>query len=235
MIGFDKYSINHQLLFGPTFEEMVRLLAHDRAKPAHPLTLTGTPPTWHSLPSGFPYIQLDGAADFLECPAAAVGDLEFTAEDFSLAIWLNADTLGLGSNCVLGINETDVSGWLWFMTQNAPAGNYLSLRTNQNGAHTDCYASGFAVNRWMLLGIVRVGAAAQMYRDGQPKLTTHGIGGLDDPVDPAGTQKLLIGVQFDEATRFFDGGLALPRIWNRALSASEMRQIFELERHWFGV
>jgi len=45
---------------------------------------------------------------------------------------------------------------------------------------------------------------------------------------------LLIGNNAD-GSRTLDGRIALPKYYNRALSAGKVKQIYESERHWFGV
>lgn len=75
MIGYDNYSINHQLLVALPFCEMTGTVTHDIAKPHHILTLSGTPPTWNALANDFPYIDFDGATG----PAALLQvDLQVT-------------------------------------------------------------------------------------------------------------------------------------------------------------
>lgn len=232
MIGYDKISLNHQLLLGLTFEEMTGLITHDRAKPYHPMTLTGTPPTWHSLPSGLPYIELDGANDFLECPAANSDDFNFVAGDFTLLAWVWLDVMG--TKWLFCHGATDVCG---FELYHSVINNTIALRTNQLGDHTGISAinSGFAILAWQLVGVTRHLTDGQFYLQGQPIITTLN-GGMTDPVTcGVGVKKLLIGIYDTEALGPWNGRIALPRIWNRALSAEEMLQIFSLERHWFGV
>lgn len=232
MIGYDKLAINHQLLMGLTFEEMTGVLTHDRAKPYHPFTLTGTPPTWHSLPSGLPYIELDGANDFLECPAANSDDFNFVADDFTLLAWVWLDVMG--TKRIFCHGATDVCG---FELYHSVINNTFGFRTNQLGAHTevDAVNSGLVINTWQLAGATRHLTSGQIYLQGQP-LTMLLNGGLANPVTcGVGVKKLLIGVYDTEGVGWWNGRIALPRIWNRQLSDEEMLQIFNLERHWFGV
>lgn len=228
MIGYDNYDINHQLLVALPFVEMVGPLAYDIAKPHHKLTLTGTPPTWNSLVTGFPYIAFDGAADYLQCPAADSADLNFTTEDFTLLAWLY-NTGPAGTDTVMCQAGVDVSGWEFDIDNTGQ----IALRTNQAAAHTEVIAAGaFTSSAWQLIGVTRDGAAGQFYVDGLPVTTT---GTLTDAVSCAGAKKFLIGVLDGEAANFWAGNMALPRIWDRKLSDSHMLQIFNTERHWYNV
>ncbi|MBA7681802.1 hypothetical protein ES703_90142 [subsurface metagenome] len=232
MIGYDKYSINHQLLLGLTFEEMTGILTHDRAKRYHPFTLTGTlVAPWGQMPSGLPHIRLDGAADYLQCPAALSADLNFTSEDFTLLAWVFNNGPS-GSDMIMCQGHYEVDGFEFYVADNLN----IALRTNQTpAAHTGINAVGaFTPSEWQLIGVTRHGTSGQFYVQGVP-VDTLLNGGLTDPTDVAGGNKLLIGVQDGEISNFWEGDITLPRIWNRQLSAEEMLQIFSIERHWFNV
>ena len=227
-IGFDNQPINHQLLLSLPFEEMTGLVTHDVAKPHHELTLTGTPPTWQSLVSGQPYIDFDGAADNLQCPAADSDDLNFTTEDFSLIGWLyNAGLFGTDS--VMCQGEDDVDGWELFID----AAGDITLRTNQGGAHTDLVAAaGFTATEWSLVGVSRYLTGGQFFLNGDPITTT---GALTDPVSVAAGNIFYVGCQDGGAANFWDGGMGRLRAVERRVTTAQMNEIFEAERHWFGV
>ncbi|GAG70820.1 unnamed protein product, partial [marine sediment metagenome] len=110
-------------------------------------------------------------------------------------------------------------------------------RTNQLGARTGISAinSGFTTLAWQLVGVTRHLADGQFYLQGQP-ITTTLNGGMTNPVTcGVGVKKLLIGIYDTETLGWWNGRIALPRIWDRELSDEEMLQIFNLEKHWFGV
>jgi len=229
MIGFDNYPINHQLLLSLPFEEMTGAITHDIAKPHHELTLSGTPATWHSLASGFPYITFDGVADFLECPAVDSADLNFVAGDFSLVTWINASPGG--SDIIMAQGVVDVDGWEVYV---AAGVNTYALRTNQGGAHTEISAVGaFTPNAWQLVGVTRCGASGHFYTQGEPATTT---GSLIDPVSVAAGDRFLVGAHdLLGLSNFLNGSLALPRVWDRELTAIGMKAMFAVERGWFNV
>ncbi|GAI17345.1 unnamed protein product, partial [marine sediment metagenome] len=123
--GYEDLGVNRDLLLDLQFREAIGglgLPTHDYAKPHHPLTLSrigGAPaPAWVNLASGLTVLNfvVFGAlqGSYLQCPAADVGDLDFTTEDFSLAAWVNATSLDAGSNIVFCVNGTDVCGWCWY-------------------------------------------------------------------------------------------------------------------------
>jgi len=239
-IAFDKKSVNHQLLLGLTFDEMTGVITHDRAKPYHPMTLSGTPATWNSLPSGLPFLRFDGANDYLQCSAALTGDLDITG-DFTLLAWVKPNFVGMGAMVIMCRNGTDVCGWCMWLYDNPTLGPLLSLRTNQGGSHSECWGAGFTAGEWQLVGYTRnqANVSAICFRNGEPLITNIGAGGMLNPVACAGApaKKLLIGVQDGEGSNFFKGDIAGgecgPRAWDRELSIPEMKYVFLTEEHWF--
>jgi len=98
----------------------------------------------------------------------------------------------------------------------------------------------FTPGEWILIGLTRHGASGQFYVQGQP-VDTLLNGGLTNPVSPAGGERLLVGVHkvAGVLSNFWKGDIAGgpcgPRSWEREPSAEEMYQVFEYDRHWFGV
>lgn len=233
MRGYDNYGVNHQILVDIPMNEQIGVMvagetAHDLSKAHHTFTLTGGL-TWTALPSGLVYLVFDGATGYLQCPAADSVDLNFTVEDFTIVAWINNALLG-GAQIIINQGAVDVDGWEFFLF-----GTTLSLRTNQAAAHTDISAvAALTASIWQLVGVTRHGATGQFFVNGLAVTTTLGAG-LTDAVSCAGGNKLLIGVQNNEATNLFDGSMSRPRVWNRALSMSQMAEIFQNERHWYGV
>ena len=237
-IGYDKKSVNRQLLLGLTFEEMTGAITHDRAKPYHPMTLSGTPATWNSLPSGLPYLQFDGVNDYLQCSAALTGDLDITG-DFTFLAWVNPNYAGMGAMVIMCRNGTDTCGWCMWLYDNPTHGPLLSMRTNQGGSHSEGWGAGFTASEWQMAGYTRnqANVSAICFRNGEPLITHLGAGGMIDPIACVGTKELLISVQDGEAINFFKGGIAGgycgPRIWNRELTEYEMKFLFLTEERWF--
>ena len=237
MKGYDNIVANRQIELDMPFTEGVGSITHDVAKPHQTATLTG-PPTWTNASatglSDLGILQFNGAAHYLQIAVADSTALDFTG-DFTLLEWVYAISMDSGSNSLMCRNEVDASGWSMYATLDAGAGNYLSLRTNQAGSHTDGYISNIPVATWLLLGYTRnqAGLSAIGYKNGVAQTTTPGPSGMLDPVTSA--RKLLVGVQDGEASCFFDGYKWRPRAWSRELSAAEMLYFFETERYWFGV
>jgi len=226
-ISTDKIGYNSECLLRLPFTEYTGVVTYDTSKAPHRMALTG-PPTWLAMGSGQPYLQFNGAGQYLQCPAADSIDLNFTFEDWTMLAWVWNNGAG-GAQLLLDQGRVDVDGWQWFLF-----GTNIALRTNQAGSHDEIAAvDGLLPSVWQLIGVTRVGIVGQFYRNGAT-IPTLLNGGLADPVSVAGGRLLLVGCQ-EAIANFFTGNLAIPRIWPRALSAVEMAQIFAVERSRFGV
>ena len=230
MIGYDKLSLNHQLLLGLTFEEMTGAITRDRAKPVHPFTLNGGTIAWGSLANGLPLIVLTGGTpDYLECVIADTGDLDFTTGDFSVAAWVCLSTLAT-SHIFCRCDAT--GGWYFQLN----AGSQLRLATWNGGvpAHIDSAVGEVTINNWWLVGASRSGLTGQVFLNG------------NDVTDVAVAQDcesinadLHLGVWNNHILNPLDGRIAGgpcgPRIWGRYLAESEHRRLFHMTRDWVGI
>jgi len=237
-IGFDNDPLNYQLLLSLTFEEMVGTITHDRAKPAigagavmelhHTCVLNGVP-TWNQLGNGLPYLEFNpGNPDFLDCPAADTQDLDFTTEDFTLALWINVDDLTVDRYLMArGLLNND--GWLFYVNTNGA----VYFFTNQAAANQDTSSANNAIttNSWCQLVITRSGGVVLLYKNGVD--ITDAAGAHVNPTTSA--RKLHIGIHNGEVNNPFDGKMWNPRIWARRLSPTEVMRLFVRERDLFGV
>lgn len=233
-IGFDKYILNSQIQLALPMDEYTGILAFDRSKNHMPFTITHAPP-WAKTPAGLPYLTFDGINDYLSCPAADSVAVNYSSEDFTLAMWYNG--VPSATDILLAQGTTDNAGWEWFITD-AGGGNpaTVSLRLNQGGGHTDNGALlAYVLSTWSLLMVTRSGASSVFYTNG---VRVPDLGGaLVDALSAGGAYTLYVGRKGagNYITGSVGGGPAGPRSWNRALSAEEARWLFDSERHWFGV
>lgn len=259
MIGYDKLSVNHQMLLDLPFREGAGVITHDIAMPHHqPITLQypgGGSFTWTSLVSGLPCLEFvtvglaPGDGVYLDCPNANTLDLDFTSGDYSILVWVNHDAVGnVRPKIVIGRYEIDAgvlinnAGWEVYLETNGGV-DYLELRHHHGSLGTwadqrdGSYSVGWTTGTWDLIGITRHKIAGtswpQHYRNGVPVTTTYSATGLRDP--DTCTQDLVIGSRFTNDQDWYKGYMSRPRIVGRELSADDMKFIFESERHWYGA
>jgi len=231
---YDNLGINREILLDLPFREGIGTITQDVAKPHHPVTLHNTP-TWTVLDSGLGVLTLNGTNEYLRCLAASCADLDFTSGDYSLGGWFYIESGGDDDKTLMSRFLLDNNGWELYH-YNSP-NYYLTLRHHHAAGasvRTGAYSSGWTFGKWWFMGFSRSGGVGQFYRgdvDGFAALpTTNTVGGLIDPESSA--QNFYAGYSTSGSNNPFKGKFWRPRIWPRALSASEWRVIFEREKRW---
>ena len=234
VIGYDSHVLGREIMMDLTLEETNGLVCRDRAKPLRVVALNGVP-AWDQVPSRYPTLDFNGAADYLDCSAADTVDLNFTDGDYSIAVWVNySDTTR--SQIVIGRYGVDLDGWEVYLDASA-ATKYLTQRHHQAADRQGCFSVGWAESTWWLLGITRHKAAGTSYpihyRNGVALDMEYTVGGLLDPLTC--NRDLVLGCRFTKDDNFYLGEMGRPRIWGAALSAADHLMLFERERHFLGV
>jgi hypothetical protein len=234
--GYDKISIDHQILLDLPYREATGIITMDRAKPNRHIDLVNTP-TWASIASGLGVLDFDAASnEYGECDVLDTLDLDFTTDDYSIVCWVNWCDTGI-SELIVGRYETNVDGWDIYLTSMAL--DTLSQRHHHSSLAqlTDsCYSVGWTPDTglWTLLGVTRSGLWPLHYRNAVALTMAYSAFGFRSP--DTCNQDLVIGTRgVTKNTNFYDGMMQGLRIWDRELSAAEMMFIFERERKWFGV
>ncbi len=225
--GYDHLNVNAQLLLDLRLQEGTGTNTQDWAKPHHVCTLVGTP-VWTNLANDVTFLEFaPGNPDYILSAAGATADLNFTAGDFSGCAWLNPDALGNRNIFTRGVAATDgFDFWL-------DGTGRMALSTFQAAASQFTYGTvaDVAIGTWVFVGFIRDGDSVRIYTNG---LDTTGTPATHiNPLTAA--RNLYIGVNNAAGAAWYDGSIARPRIWGRALAGYEFRLLFELERGLFGV
>ncbi len=224
--GYDNIWLNSQLLLDLLFREAQGALYHDYAKPHHVVTGVGVP-AWSVLATDLNVLSFNAAiADWATATNAASLDLDFTTEDFSLAMWIDPD---LGGNRYLysrGLTLQD--GWRFFYDTNEAL--TLGTTTGVTDYFTQSVDNAVVVGEWMLAGCTRIGTAVRIYKNGRDVTAVYAVHG-----DPDTSARLFYLGRSDGGAGAYDGDMWRPRIWERGLPADEHLSMFERERGYFGV
>ena len=129
-----------------------------------------------------------------------------------------------------GLHDTD--GWYWYLRADGAAPDGMAVVTNQAAAYQVTYAAqDIAVDTWKFVAFSRSGASIRTFTNGVDNTTTAGT-----HIDPlTSNREVHIGIDDAEAAGFWDGQVWNPRIWARYVNEWEWLEIFNMERHWFGV
>ena len=236
--SYDYLPENNGILLDLPFYEGTGTFTRDQAKTHHQDVLLVNAPTWDSVASGLGVLTSDGlSSQYIELDNAASADLDFQGGDYSLACWFNWTDTGTSLN-VMGRYELNVSGWELYLFAGLGGQNYLTLRHHHAGTlvggnpRSACNSENWTPEVWWFMGISRTGGGEAIhYRNGAA--LTMATGGLVDPETSASDS--VIGARYTKNADWYKGSLWRPRIWNRALAASEWESIFEKERDFFGV
>ncbi len=242
--GYDKVSVNHQMLLDLPFREGVGTITHDVSKIHHILTQHvpgGGSFTWGNLVTGCPYLEFvaigGGATDgvYLDSSAADTVDMNFTSGDYSIGGWINWGAGTSQSEIIIGRYATQVDGWDIYLNA---VSNTLSHRHHHSslGAgnlKSECFSTGWIPGVWNFFGVSRSGLYPVHYRDGVA--LTMDYGGLTMLDPDTANRDLVIGCRHSKDANWYYDDMCKLRVWDRALSASEWLYIFETERKWFGA
>jgi len=199
---------------------------YDRSPYGNNGTITGA--TWKRLPSGLWCLEFDGTDDSVDCGNHS--SLNIT-ESLTIGLWANYTGLNTWGAIVhkgpggtpptsgYGVMQTDTSGQLVFWVGD---GSSASSKTLSNF---------YQLNVWYYIVFVyENGQGGKIYKNGVLIDNTLADIGAIDPSN----QPLKIG-QNDGWGDYHTGYIALIQIYNRALTALEIQNHFNRERHLFGV
>lgn len=194
----------------------------DRSVYANHGTISGA--AWKRLPSGLPCLSFDGD-DYVDCGARA--SLFLGTGDFSIVIWIKMSTSAT-HRTILSKGRV-AANQMWF----AYHATTHKIRFWIGGlGHNILFDVVSDDDKWHQLAVVRNGGWGFVFQD------SVSVGGANaDISDNVDTKRLTIGASDDYGIQgeYFIGSIALPRIYNRALSATEVLRHYTRERRQFGV
>jgi hypothetical protein len=189
----------------------------------------GTPvndPTYTDSQTGFGRaILFDGVNDHVELP---IGPLINTLTSATVATWVNFDPTTSGSWSRIfdfGIEATTPTAYMFLTPRQATAGAMrFAIRTTTSTAESGVNASATLPTGWhhVVVVIDGTGNAVQLYQDGEVvgSGTTATL-----PVGLGTTTQNWLGRSLWAADGYFGGALDEFRIYNRLLTAGEIRYL----------
>jgi len=197
---------------------------HDRSPYGNTATIVGA--TWVRLPGGLWCLSFDGSDDYISCADANSLDI---AESLTLELWLK-------------FLDTPPAGTAWSIMEKGGRGgstNNFALYTATNStalrfgaAFNNAWASFSAIStalgttNWHHVAITYDGKTVKAYLDAVRDLNQAKTGALstnNNALTICGTNQYVKGYS------------VLQRIYNRALTALEIQNHFNQEKHLFGV
>ena len=141
--------------------------------------------------------------------------------DFTLVVWVNM-TSPVGYSQIINTAGSDVTNsFRMIVNQYTPR---LTLGNSVTAINAVC-SKHVALGKWSLLTGTIKGTAMTVFLNGE----------ADGANIFVGNRQVTTVVTINNMIRQFNGKTGLVRIYNRALSPVEIADLFESERHWFGV
>jgi hypothetical protein len=196
-------------------------LIKDKSGFANHGAITGA--TWVRLPSGLWVNSFDGTDDVINCGNSSI--LNFTSGNFTVTFWIKTTQtqghiMGRGRYFSEGWDIAFIASKLYFFTNQAAGYTFLTSNTAPNS----CI--------WEFWCCVRNGANGFIYKNGIQDVT----GALSDAITSTKDFKIGIGEDWRwGGVDKFAGSNTLTTIFNIGFSATQIKGIYQRERHLFGV
>ena len=176
-------------------------------------------PTFSSDNGG--YLHFDGTDDFVNFKPN-LGGPDMSLSTITASVWVNFDSaswvMGNGHQFRIRLQGTKVGFWIRELESGS---------TNEVQSSTSTMSTG----EWGNIVGTYDGTNQKVYHNGVEVATeTPGLGLLDE-----GQSWLHLARAFGSSSLFFDGKLAVAKIYNRALTAAEVKQNFNALRRRFGI
>ena len=205
-------------------------------------TITAGTGGWTQRPNGLWVMDFDGAATFVEIADAPELSFGNGTQDypFSLAVWANVTNITTHKYFFSKDNNAGAAreyALQWMSTgtfrvriydQNAAAQTVRVLNVNPSLLEWHFIAATYDGR-----GGATAGDGITIYLDGIESASTATNNGAYVAMQPSATA-LRLGTDTDAIT-FFAGSMGFPRIFSYALTAGQIRNRYEAEKHLFGV
>ena len=190
--------------------------------------VTGTPSGGVGFDSTYKAFTFDGVDDQITAT-----DVGFSGEQtLSMSGWLKTNSSGEVAN--MGIGTYTAARCMYFSVNNSVNSYYIICN-----AHNNTYAGTFSPNTWIHVSIVYLGgnisgATLLLYINGE--LQGPSVGAADTtPLNLPSPCPLNLGKTFAGGNPYNAGSIANFRLYNRALSADEIWELYAYQKEYFGV
>jgi hypothetical protein len=184
-------------------------------------TLTNGP-TFNSANGGS--IVFDGSNDYILQNTSLN-----TGQNITVSVWIYRNSTGRGGIFTNSYPFTNSQGWYLLSYTNSS----LALSVGNDNSYIISQNNSVPINAWnYVTGVIVDGKTTSLYNNGV-SLTLSSNGGTSTNIiyDSGWKVGALISPLFDA----FSGNIAQTQIYNRALSATEIKQNFNATRTRFGV
>ena len=190
---------------------------YDRSPYGSVGTITGA--SWTRLPSGLWVLDFDGTDDYVNCGSDPSLDLA----NLTIIAWIKTTSTGTTQTIFSNTSAPTYPGFIF--SGGYPAAGRLQFYTQSSGwtANTETVNDG----SWHQVVVTSDGTTIFFIDGGSVYSVAQAVANTN-----SGNPKYM--GQYG-GSNYWSGNIALLRVYNRALSALEIRNHFNRERHLFGV
>ncbi len=186
--------------------------------------------TWKCLPSGLWVLNYDGTDDYVTVTHNASVSFGLT-DSFSILVWFRSTGVVTPTYGTIATKRSGTENYSLYLNQTS---NNLIFDMYDGAANPNVVIiANHGDNVWRLCAAVRSVADDKLYLSLNAGAQSNAID--TTTVTSANVGNLLWGWNGGGGGRYFPGQIALPRIFKRALSAAEIKAIFDTERDLLGV
>lgn len=201
---------------------------YDRSHYGNVGTIVGA--AWQRLPSGLWCLNFDGNDDYVDCGNAA--SLTNISGQLTFMAWIKASTSWINYKSLVGKWESGDLAWIVHQCNGGLLRFAVSADgTTNNWSRWDTPTGEFALDTYYQIAVTFLAGEGYVYKNGTDLGITPVVVGTVDHIHTASSATKIGSHQ----TCYFKGVIALPRVYNRALSALEIQNHFNDEKHLFGV
>ena len=212
-VPFAKADIASGLVGHWTFDEGSGSTALDSSGNNSSGTISG--PSWATGRIGSA-LSFDGSNDYVRVPYKS--NLQLYNSSFTFSSWIKSTDSDEGMIVVRDSGNNTYNEWYFGLNHNNLNGN-LSIWDGSNWHATS--SANVNDGGWHMATITYDGSVIRMYKDGNLVATTSSV-----TTNYSSTDDIYIGGRNPALPRYFNGVIDDVRVYNRALSASDISELF---------
>ncbi|OQX19423.1 MAG: hypothetical protein BWK75_05705 [Candidatus Altiarchaeales archaeon A3] len=172
---------------------------------------TATSPTWNSTGKYGGAFQFDGSNDYVNCGTGT--SLNIPASDFTIEAWIKPNVL-TAPQAIIGKIEFATHSWGIYQT-----GSKFTFQFRGTGGGPIISANSvYSVGTWYHVIVTRTGNTNRLYINGVFQTSAY-----TTDIPSTASKKFIIGKRTSTNDYYFNGSIDEVRIYNRSLSANEVK------------
>ncbi len=194
---------------------------YDRSPYGNQGSITGA--TWKRLPSGLWCLSFDGTDDYVDCGDKAVYDVA----NLTIEAWIKVEGSATNQQILTNYVYSAPNSYGYRLFTYVNGRLQLELYFGADGYRNIIHGADYRDSTWHQV--------VATYGEGYLRLFRDGVATVTPIAETRTLAYSAVDLTISAATETLEGQVALVRLYNRALSALEIQNHFNQEKHLFGV